>query len=269
MKANYLHSLIVLIACLGLYSNTSYAQRPANIDCDKGGSIQAAIDRQVSNTGPITIYVSGTCEEDVYIRRDDVNIIGKNLAAISGTVIVENGNRIIFQDLTITGPNDGLRIGASYVRLINASVSENAYSGLIIFRNSTVELMNTSVSENGEFGAFVQRSAFEVNYSQMLDNGADGIGLDIGSEALVRSTKISGNQRWGFSAALHSVIELSDATEVSGNSLSGAVILQDSALRIITSDVIFDDMIRCDDTESSFANVSGVPIGGSNCTDFN
>jgi hypothetical protein len=262
-------SAIAFIASLGLMTSTVYAKPPVSVDCDRGESLNKAVNQQTGNSGPIFISVSGTCEEDVFIRRDDVTIIGKDSATISGTVIIENGNRILFQDLTITGPNDGLRIGASYVRLVNSSVSENEYSGLIVFRNSTVELLNTTVAENGEFGAFVQRSAFEVNNSQMLDNGDDGLALDISSEALVRSTKISGNQRWGFSAGLHSVIELSDATEVSGNSLSGAVIGQDSALRIITSDVIFDDMIRCDDTESSFANVSGVPIGGTNCTDFN
>ena len=83
---------------------TVAAQRPSGnviVDCDAGQSIQTAVNK-ANPRAPLTLVVSGTCEENVLIRRDDVTIDGNNDGAVSGTIEVSEGSRVKIQNLCIS-----------------------------------------------------------------------------------------------------------------------------------------------------------------------
>ena len=83
---------------------TSAAQEPAGnmiVDCDAGQSIQTAVNK-ANPRAPLALVVSGTCEENVLITRDDVTIDGKNDGAVSGMIEVSEGRRVIIQNLCIS-----------------------------------------------------------------------------------------------------------------------------------------------------------------------
>lgn len=83
---------------------TAAAQKPSGnviVDCDAGQSIQSAVNN-AEPSAPLTLVVSGTCEENVLIGRDDVTIDGNNEGAVSGTIEVSAGSRVTIQNLCIS-----------------------------------------------------------------------------------------------------------------------------------------------------------------------
>jgi hypothetical protein len=83
---------------------TAAVQQPSErvtVDCDAGQSIQATVDK-ANPSVPLTLVVSGTCEENILIRRDDVTIDGNNHGAVAGTIGVSEGSRITIQNLCIS-----------------------------------------------------------------------------------------------------------------------------------------------------------------------
>lgn len=239
------------------------------VDCDRGQTIQSALDKKQRSSEQLVINVSGTCEENVSITRDDVTINGGHITTIRGTVYAEGANRIFINHMTITGPGNGFVAYGGRTELSGVTITQNELDGLWAIQNSIVRMSNSTVSENGLSGAFIQTSKVELSNSDFINNNSDGILLDIGANAISWGSKFTGNLRNGITVRLHSVTQIRDATVVSGNSQTGAVIMEDSALRIDTSDVIFPDEIWCADDESSLGNDGGVSTGYSTCTDFN
>ena len=83
---------------------TAAAQKPSGtvaVDCDAGQSIQAAVNK-ANPSAPLTLVVSGTCEENVLIRRNDVTIDGNNDGAVSGAIEVSEGSRVTIRNLSIS-----------------------------------------------------------------------------------------------------------------------------------------------------------------------
>ena len=52
------------------------------VNCDKGQTIQAAIEKSESRAERLEIFVSGTCNENVVIRRSEVTIDGGGATTI-------------------------------------------------------------------------------------------------------------------------------------------------------------------------------------------
>ena len=93
-----------LTAGMALMPMTAAAEKPfkmVTIDCDAGQSIQSAVD-QVNAKTPLTLIVSGECEENVLIRKGDVTIDGNKGGAVSGKVEVSEGGRATIQNLCIS-----------------------------------------------------------------------------------------------------------------------------------------------------------------------
>ena len=104
-----------LVVDMALMPVTAAAQKPSGnitVDCDAGQSIQAAINK-ANPSVPLTLVVSGTCVENVLIRRNDVTIDGNNDGAVSGAVEVSEGSRVTIQNLCISGKDCPNRISSS------------------------------------------------------------------------------------------------------------------------------------------------------------
>lgn len=271
MNTKQFISIIAISSCVGLFSTAADAQRGHTVDCESGDSIQAALDKQVGHAGSISIDVTGTCEESVLIKRDDVTINGNNNATVIGTISIHGGNRIEISRLTVTGPGRGVEVLNGNANLYDLTIINNALDGIWSIRESWVGVHNSVVS-GSRFGAFVQGSTLESNSTEFANNYFVGIQLDTGANAIVRDSKIYSNGQ-GINNALHSVAQLESGTEITGNG-TGVWLAQDSGLRIDGPGVIISGNssynLRCNDSESSYTSRDNPPLTGNvNCTDFN
>ncbi len=151
---------------LGIFAGAAVAARPADtarpnvVDCgaDKNNSVQAAIDFA---SGPTTIFISGTCVENLSITKDDITLSGNQAGdacnkanpggtgTIDGTVTVD-GVRARIEFLTITGSGDGVDIfNRADVRLTCNDISDNDANGVQVMRSSNAVLRDNTVSGNG------------------------------------------------------------------------------------------------------------------------
>lgn len=130
----------------------------STVDCALGESIQAAVD---SATGLKTIFISGTCFEDVWIGYGDIILSGNQAGVycdkanpggtgeINGTVSVD-GVWVQIEFLTITGSGSGVDIyNQADVILECNDISSNAETGVYVSRSSNAVLWGNTLSDNG------------------------------------------------------------------------------------------------------------------------
>jgi hypothetical protein len=130
-------TLALIGACLvlGLWSERVSAQ----INCNTGGSIQAAL-----NSGQTFVEFTGTCNESVFVVADGTVIGGasgnRTLDVVNGGINVSGAQRVAIMNLTVNG--DGFFIsGGSAVNVINTIVANTKW-GFGVFRNSQAVLQN-------------------------------------------------------------------------------------------------------------------------------
>jgi hypothetical protein len=257
------------------------AKKPSpyvTVNCDAGQSIQAALDK-ANPSIPLTLTVQGTCQEDVNINRDSVTVNGVLGSTIYGTVAISGASHISMNNLTFTGPGQGIKVFVSDVNLDTVFITGNAADGLSVQQNSWVSLSNSEVTGNGNFGIYIQRPAFDANNSEISGNANDGVSSDMDGHSIFRNTVVSGNGGAGISLLFHSIAELRTNPElfdkpmsVTSNQEYGVYMREDSGLRITTTDVTIDGNvvggIECSDAESSFANYGSSIADSINCTGF-
>jgi len=242
------------------------------IDCDKGQSIQDALDTMpAAFRDTYTISFSGTCTESISIRRSNITIDGNEgptpPTLVGRLTILAPNVRIQF--ITITGPDQGVVIsqGGSAV-LSNVNIVNNGAEGLHIRRNGFALVIRSTISGNSSAGALLEGASLEVSRSDIVGNQGPGIIVDGGSDVIIRQSQLVGNGDGGIHAGFHSIATIKDSSQVYGNGGHGAFASQDSGIRVTTGDVYFPDDIFCDDDESSFSNYEGAETGPVYCTGF-
>lgn len=131
----------------------------ATVSCP-GESIQAAVNAAVQGQ-QTTIFVTGTCTEDVVITTDDVTLSGNqagsacNKASPGGTGTINGsvdilGVRANVEFLTITGSGYGIDIGnRATSHLTCNNISNNEAYGVAVFRASNAVLRDNTLNTNG------------------------------------------------------------------------------------------------------------------------
>lgn len=242
------------------------------IDCDKGQSIQHALDNApAAFSDTYVISISGTCTESISIRRSNITIDGNEgptPPTVEGYINILVPN-VRLQFITVTGPGHGVRItGGGNATLANVNIINNEGEGLFVRRHGFALLVRTTISGNNGPGALVEGASLDVTNSNIVGNLGPGIIVDGGSDVTIRGSQVAGNGDDGVHAGFHSIATIKDSSQVYGNGGHGAFASQDSAIRITTGDVYFPDSIFCDDDESSFSNYEGAEIGSVHCTGF-
>jgi len=271
MNISRLLKTAVIICGLVIFATFANAQ-PGNantVDCDRGDSLNDAVNRQVGHVGPITIHVTGTCTENVLISRDDVAINGDG--TVNGQITVDNARRVTISGITITGPGLGVDNFGGEVHLVNVVVTANqGVAGIASNHNGFVQIVDSTISNNAEFGILaLQDSSVEIRNSEILNHPKNGVQVNTNSHAEVEvGTVISGNSH-GIHLFLHSTAYIFGA-EITGNTNVGILISTDSGAFAVNDVIVSGNGIygvHCEDTESSFA---GDPIADPlNCTGFN
>ncbi len=233
-----------------------------SVDCSKGQTISAALERGTARK-PLSVTVKGTCYEQVTITRDDVTLQGdpESGGTVGGPdsstdVIVVTGNRIRLENLTITGGNNGIRVGGAFnVALHKIMVLDAANHGVLI-RAGDVTITSSQVRQAGVDGLHLQRQAsarivesvFDKNHgagiiaqqgstlsasSCVIDyNVSNGIRIMTGSEATLIDNLVLRNGDDGIIAFLGSIMDL-QGNEVFANRGSGVVGNANATLQMV------------------------------------
>ena len=146
MKRTFLTALSTLLV-LCLATSTLYATAPIRVDCGKGDTISATLAHlaQTGNTRGVTIFVKGTCKENITIGAFDHLVIqGSPIATIqdasNGTaavVLVFSSYDVTLQGLTINGGLFGLNCAQySYCALYLSTVQQSAGAGVRFARSN-------------------------------------------------------------------------------------------------------------------------------------
>lgn len=125
MKRYLFASTVVAGAALGLTGLPCLAMT-RSVNCDKGETIQAAIETATTRADRLEILASGTCHEDIVIRRAAVTIDGGGAATIVGRVSVFADNVWLYNlTITITRPGRGVNLGSANARLWSVAPTGN------------------------------------------------------------------------------------------------------------------------------------------------
>lgn len=224
-----------------------------SVDCSKGQTISAALERGNTAKALLVIF-KGTCTEQVTIARDDVTLQGgdpERGATVAGPnpgadVIVLTGNRIRLENMTVTGGNNGIRVQGMFnvdllevvvmgaatngvlvrageVSLTGSRVEQAGFHGLNLQRQASARVVESAFLNNHEAGIMVQQgSSVAARWSVMAENGANGIQITTGSQATVIDSSVFRNGSDGIVAYLGSILILGGG-DVIFNEGSGVV----------------------------------------------
>ena len=253
---------LLVIAFLGLIVPGLEAAT-INVNCNTGESVQSALDNL---TGPATIVVRGTCNENVVIKQDDVTLQGGTYIPFDSsqhTIRVLGARRVVMTGVTVTGGRNGIwvyqggsltldgnsnisgatinGVVASYgsSATVNSSTIQGNVYGVTATDNSAIVLTNSTIKDNTGTGVLVVRSSSaRIGLSIMgvsgpnkiKNNSGSGVSISRGAYAIVDGNKIADNSNHG----VH--IEGASATvtnnTIAHNQLKGIVVHNSGNARI-------------------------------------
>ena len=146
---------IVTLGGLGLSSATALAGEDkellVKVNCNKGKSVQKALDRNINKRKPLVLIIKGTCDEEVdeelEIERDNVRFEGDEVIGghLKMPVFVEGAKNIeIDDDMTLSS----LHISAGEVS-IEAEGSVSIENDVFVIRRSSLTIETDSDDEDG------------------------------------------------------------------------------------------------------------------------
>jgi len=193
-----------------------------SVDCDKGQTIQAAIEKSEARAERLEIFVSGICDENVVIRRSEVTIDGGGTTTIRGQVSVFADNVWLY-NLTVTAPGRGVVVSNGSARVWSVALEGNEGEGLLLRRNAFVWLRDSFVTNNTGTGVLANGSQIDVQNTSISGNGSGGVFLDIGSRGNFNDNEISDNTGSGITASGGSQALIGGGNVITRNSEDGVL----------------------------------------------
>ena len=236
MNTRIISTPLVAIAGLMLVFGQAYGGE-INVNCDKGDSIQKAVDAGAGSAARKVIYVTGFCEEDLLITRDNISLLGDGNTMISGHIRVRGSDGLTIRDLSITGPGDGIAASVSRIFMTNVHIVGNYGDGIALSWGGAISLRNGSIAGNlGDAGFLIENGHGDLINTEVSGNAYDGIVL-IGNGSVTMTGGEVGlhEQGTGITAKLSSSVEL-DSVSVSNNE-TGISVSNGSAAEINSSTI--------------------------------
>ena len=235
MKITLKYGLVAVIACLTLMAIPATAG-PRTVDCDKGGSLQKAIDAGAGSAMPIEIQLSGNCYENIRISRDGVRIVGDYDATIIGDIRLYAADNFNLANVKLTGPGEGIRIVNGRARLVNVHIAQNESTGISVRQNGMAVLRNCIIEENAEGGVIVDNASAIIGGSTVENNGGEGIFVTNNGFLSFDGGSVNDHEYGsGIIAANSSAIAVSDS-HVGGNNPVGIALYMGSTGTVINTD---------------------------------
>ena len=232
--------------------------RAVNCDTDGPGALQAAID---AATGPTTILVSGTCNENVAIREDKnrISLDGQGTATISGPVTTSSVIQVRGRGITIlnfafiAGGQDGILVTRGGTADIQSNtIQSTGGNGLVVNSHSFARIINNTIQNNPLDGIVVsENSSARVGFLSFNDtaaspntiqgNGYRGVTVVRSSNAVIVGNTISNNVDDGVVVSRDSQADMSDNI-INSNGGSGIFVSRNSGVNLgnDTGTSIFD-----------------------------
>jgi parallel beta-helix repeat protein len=216
--------LVTGLAAVGLSGTASAAMK---VDCNKNGTITNTL--ALATGSPITIDVSGTCNENVVVRASNVTLMTKDGATINGpdatkpTVSLLTDS-VAINGFTITGGSVGISgVGAQRILIENCTVEKAAHSGIFLQESSGVTVDHCTIENNPGLGiAARQSSSVTVTNSTISANevgihvtNAASASIGINLNGQLAGNTITGNRGSGI------LINAGGAAVIAGNAITG------------------------------------------------
>jgi hypothetical protein len=196
-------SLLVVIL---VATSTMYAA-PIWVDCGRGGSINSTLASltNAGNTRGVTIYVKGTCRENIAIAGfDHLTLLASPIATIQDqtngdqpVVLIYGSNDVALVGFTINGGSSGVdcapdsfceldlnRIQQAYegMRFANShgfvsgnNISNSGYSGISVLNGASVNTTSNTISGSGLAGMLVGYGSTLTALSDIVQNNETGV----------------------------------------------------------------------------------------------
>ena len=208
-----------------------------NVNCDEGDSLQKAIDSGAGSAARREIFVTGFCEEDLLITRDNISLLGDGNTMISGHIRVRGSDGLAIRDLSITGPGDGISASVSRIFMTNVHIVGNYGYGMALRWGGAISLRNGSIAGNlGDIGFLIENGHGELINAEVSSNAYDGIVVNVNGNLTMIGGKVDlHEQGTGITANLSSSVEL-ESVSVSNNE-TGISALNGSAAAINNSTI--------------------------------
>jgi hypothetical protein len=267
--------LATIATCILILFGSQALAVERTVDCEKGQSLQDALDKGRGSAQSLEIVFSGSCTENVTIRRDNVHIYGDGDAELIGEIQVQGGHRIEFTAFKVTGAGNGIIANTNSSVTLNQMrvVGNHGLMGAGSNVGSHMRIFDSIISDNLNWGVNVTNAAtLEIDHSNVIDNTNINARADAGSTLYVlNGSKINGSTCNGMQVTLQSNAWIQDS-EINGNACSGIFVQYDSGVRFNFGVTVSGNAgagVYCEDLESSFVN-NGAPISNPViCTGFN
>lgn len=282
MRITLKHGLVAVIACLTLMAIPA-AAAPHKVDCDKGDSLQRAIDAGAGSAKPIDILLSGNCYEDIRISRDGVSIVGGYDATIIGDVRLYAADNFNLANVKLTGPGEGIRIVNGRARLTNVHIAQNEANGISVRQSGMAVLRNCIIEDNAEGGVIVDNASSTIRGSTIERNGGEGIfvtnngflGFDggsvndheygsgiivaNGSAIAISDSHVGGNNPVGIALYMGSTGTVIN-TNANANAVFGVDLEANSALEFFEGSIAWNGLYGAYVKSHSTLNLHTVPV---------
>jgi hypothetical protein len=232
-----LGSVLTLLVVVLVATATVYAA-PIRVDCGRGGSISATLASLASagNTRGVTIFVTGTCKENIVIGGFDHLVLqGLPIATLqdasNGTaevVLVFSSFDVLLQSFTIKRGANGLDcVQYSFCDFSQGTVQQAAGVGVRFARSNGI-VQSSNIVNNALHGIqAVNGSTLLTISNQIKDNSTAGILVLSGSNLTAQLDTIQGNVP-GIRASGGSVVRASGLT-ITGNTSDGVRLESESS----------------------------------------
>jgi hypothetical protein len=221
--------VLAFFLLLAIGAASQYAQAAnLSVNCDKHESISKAL-RLLAKTnpqGPITITVSGGCDENLAIQSmDRLSLVTANGASITDSsngsltvVDIEDSHSVTVQGFTINGGGGGVLCNTTSVcYLTGNTIQDGAGTGVGVFADSHAILESNVIQNNGFRGSTVNdRSRMASSNDVFQGNGAQGVAVISGAYFGASNSSFL-NNLVGVEAFLNSTVR------VNGGTISGSV----------------------------------------------
>ena len=296
-----LGSIFSLMVVLLVAPSVVYAA-PIRVDCGKGGSISGTLASLASagNARSITIFVTGTCRENVFVYPfDHLTLQAAPIATLqdasNGTApVIEifNSFDVSVTGFTITGGSsgincdigsvctllqnrvqqaaDGVRFVSSHGLVVSNNISNNTSRGLAVLTGASVHTSANTVSGNIDYGVMVGFGSDVTAGLDTIQNNGVGIHVVQGSVFRGGSLTITGNNSDGVLLESSSTASLLNGSNViTGNGGSGVSVNDLSFAEFSSTDNIGGNLTQPDVAcNPQYSATRGAGVGGTtNCVE--
>jgi hypothetical protein len=251
--------------------------RTVSVNCAiTGQTVANALKRHVVGGG-LLVQISGVCEENISILRDDVTLRGMTPTTTihgpdssSATIRMDGAKRVLIQSLTVTGGSDGINgtRGASFA-VDHVAVQGAARFGIIASYNSQATIDTSTIRQCGNIGAIASNiSSLVITNSTVEQNAGTGIqvnrashlrvGQDAGGSASAKPVIVQNNTGNGISVNESAAAQIIGST-IQGNSSNGIYIARGSNADVGIGSFNF---VAANTIQNNGAGSSGILVEG-------